>query len=233
MGKKTYRFFEAIAIAACLCLSLYAVYARLFAADPLSSWFPGIPIAWIAAGLAIVAIMAICLRHDDVATPPDYGREVSGAPKPARNVPSALAAIVLFGFIFPVRFYLGHIMLSHDRLIWLDRYAAIALPVVLAGAVLLWLYDTFFGKLLDGTATGKSPVIQRVKFAAKRIAVTLLLATGLILTHALHWQRDTLAVYRTVTTEYVLAMLMALLTSFMAISRRPARGKSIHALLWY
>lgn len=213
---------RAIVATACFGFSVWALYLHAEALPPGLLWFPGHP-GFATAGIAICLALVILLAPLNG----PGGREVSGAPQatPGRTTP--ILGLIALALILASREYMSHAAIwGNERPIWIDHYAFILLPALLACATAWWLYDTVYGRILTGTATGKSPAGQRALLMIKRLAVAGLIAALMLQTVVPIFHIMPSPAYRDATSQAMLTAISALALSLVLIPRRAAFSRT-------
>ena len=216
---KPINIIRAIVATACLASSVWALYLRTEALPPYLLWFQGQPgvqtLAGIASGLALVVLL-LPLNAPG-------GREVTGAPQAKPNRAVTLLGMIAATVMFAAWLYLPHAAIwADERPIWVDHYAYVLLPLLLAVTTALWLYDTAYGRILTGTASGKSQVKQRVLLVLKRVVLAGLAAGAMLQTVVPIFHITPSPAYHDAPSRMMLTAIVALLISLAFTARTPA-----------
>ena len=209
---------RAAAATACLAFSAWALYLRTEALPPYLLWIPGRPGVQTIAGIAIALALVILLAP--LKAP--GGREVTGAPGAKPNRATPILGMIAGTLVFAAALYLPHAAIwANERPIWVDHYAFVLLPVLLAATTALWLYDTVYGRIATGTATGKSPMKQRALLVLKRVGIAGIATAVMLQTLVPVFHITPSPAYRDATSQLMLTAILALVLSLAFTARRP------------
>lgn len=197
MGKFALRIVRGIVLMLAVGLAASAVYLNLTASRLLTSFAPPLPIPLIlATGMSIVLLWLAFSRS--LPSQAANGREIAGLPAKPKAARSQWAGALVIGIGIPTWLYFRHITRSHDQPLWIDAYWPVLLPVTVGLTTIAWGYDTFFARIVTGTATGKSAAGQRLKLVAERSAAVILSAATIVLTQlAFSWHLSGQPAYQT------------------------------------
>ncbi len=231
MNHRTIGILKAVLVVLGVGIALYCLHLFVQQDTTLSEWKPKGANEFVL--LAIMGLSAIWLiLGETVGLNPrsaGNGRELAGVPQDASRQrllrkPSATwwAGIAFLVIYFPAWLLFGHYFLSmNSKPLWFDTYWPVLVPVALGAMGLWWLYDTVFGRIIEGTATGKSPALHRAKLIAKRFALLVLVFAALTLA-TLRWGWTFQNFVTDPAEKQYLNGVFALLLSLSFISRYPS-----------
>ncbi|MGN6422599.1 MAG: hypothetical protein ACTHLA_04730 [Asticcacaulis sp.] len=195
----------------------YMLYLR-YTASPLI--LTGAPIANLLLVLAIsVGSLLVYAEYRDSRIPAIPPVKDMSAPASETIAPKPKISSRITGFIglivLSFLVYLRHANNSQDSTTWLDAYWPIFLPILLAVTLGFWGYDALFGRIINGTHSGRSAFALRTALIAKRTAMLLLAFTAGVLFMGNNMQ----AAYNNETAQLLIVAIYASLLSTIVIAR--------------
>lgn len=207
-----------VAVAA-YCIHLYVLQDKI-----LSAWVPrGSGELFLLGILALAAGWLIIGERAGMSpSSAGNGREVTGTQPPPRTSRNRWAGTAVLILLFPAQFLFSHYFRAREvKPLWFDTYWPFFMPAILGAIGLWWLYDTCLARILEGSATGKSPALRRLKLIAKRSAL-LILIFALVTLATQYWGWNFQSFVTHPSEKLYLTGILALLVSLVLIGDHPA-----------